>query len=317
MNIIENIKGKVRENKKKTIILTETDDRVLEAIEYILKEDLANIILLGKPSTNKYNLTNLKIVMPEESNLLNIFTNELYNLRKDKGLTIEEARKLLTTNYMYFACMLLKNNLADAIVSGAVNSSLDTFKPALQIIDKTSVIASSFMIMDIDGNRPYIFSDIALNINPTSEELSIISIDTSNSYKKIFNDIPKTSLLSYSSFSSGKGESVDKIKKAVQICNIKEPNLIIEGEVQADAALNPKTSNFKAPNSAIKGESNILIFPDLNSGNIGYKLVKEFTKGNSYGPFIQGLNKTISDLSRGCSSEEIIGTILITCLLAV
>lgn len=315
MNFIEDIKTRVKSNNKKTIILTEGyDNRVLKAIEYILKEDLADVILIGKPS---YYIPGLKIVIPEESNLLNIFTTELYNLRKHKGLTIEKSKELLLTNYMYFACMLLKYNLADSIVSGAVNTTANTFKPALQILDKTSLIASSFMIMDIPNKDPFIFSDIALNINPTSEELSTIAIDTCNSYKKIFNKDAYAALLSYSSFGSAKGDSVDKIKKTLDIIQIKKPNLYIDGEMQLDTAIDTNVAKIKAPNSIVSGKANVLIFPDLNSGNIGYKLVNRFSNAKAYGPFIQGLNKTVSDLSRGSSTEEIINTILITCLLTV
>lgn len=319
MSFIDNVKERVKNNPKKTIILTESNDnRVLEAIEYILKNDLANIILLGRLNNRNYNLKGLKIVIPEESELLDRFTIELYNLRKNKGLTIEESRKLLCDNYMYFACMLLKFNLADGIVSGASHTTSNTIRPALQILDKTSLLASTFMLMDIDNyDDVFLFSDIALNISPNSEELSNIAIDSCDSYKKIFNIEPKAALLSYSTYSSSKGDSVDRIKKSIELCKLNRPDLIIDGEMQLDCAIIPSINALKAPNSIVKGNANVLIFPDLNSGNIGYKLVNKFSNCKSYGPFIQGLNKSISDLSRGSNTEEIIGTILITCLLTV
>ena len=309
----------IKNNSKKTIILTESNDnKVLEAIEYIWENDLANIILLGKLNNTNYKLNNLKIVIPEESELLDRFTIELYNLRKNKGLTMEEARKLLCENYMYFACMLLRFNLADGVVSGASNTTSSTIKPALQILDRTSLLASTFMLMDIDNfDKIFLFSDIALNINPDSKELSNIAIDSCLSYKKIFNIEPKGALLSYSTYSSAKGESVDKIKNALELCKINRPDLLIDGEMQLDSAIIPSVNQIKAPNSIIKGDANVLIFPDLNAGNIGYKLVNRFASCKSYGPFIQGLNKVVSDLSRGSNTEEIIGTILITCLLTV
>ena len=319
MSFIDDIKERVKNNPKKTIILTESNDnRVLEAIEYILKNDLANIILLGRLNNRNYNLKGLKIVIPEESELLERFTIELYNFRKNKGLTIEESRKLLCENYMYFACMLLRFNLADGVVSGASHTTSSTIKPALQILDRTSLLASTFMLMDIDNfDKIFLFSDIALNINPNSKELSNITIDSCDSYKKIFNIEPKAALLSYSTYSSAKGESVDKIKNALELCKINRPDLLIDGEMQLDSAIIPSVNQVKAPNSIIKGDANVLIFPDLNAGNIGYKLVNRFASCKSYGPFIQGLNKVVSDLSRGSNTEEIIGTILITCLLTV
>ncbi len=231
---------------------------------------------------------------------------------------MEEARKLLCENYMYFACMLLRFNLADGVVSGASNTTSSTIKPALQILDRTSLLASTFMLMDIDNyDDVFLFSDIALNISPNSEELSNIAIDSCDSYKKIFNIEPKAALLSYSTYSSSKGDSVDRIKKSIELCKVNRPDLIIDGEMQLDSAIIPSINALKAPNSIVKGNANVLIFPDLNSGNIGYKLVNRFSNCKSYGPFIQGLNKSISDLSRGSNTEEIIGTILITCLLTV
>ena len=319
MSFIESVKERVKNNPKKTIILTESNDnRVLEAIEYILENDLANIILLGRLNNSNYKLNKLKIVIPEESELLDRFSIELYSLRKNKGLTLEETRKLLCENYMYFACMLLRFNLADGVVSGASNTTSSTIKPALQILDRTSLLASTFMLMDIDNfDKIFLFSDIALNINPNSKELSNIAIDSCLSYKKIFSIEPKAALLSYSTYSSAKGESVDKIKNALELCKINRPDLLIDGEVQLDSAIIPSVNQIKAPNSIIKGDANVLIFPDLNAGNIGYKLVNRFASCKSYGPFIQGLNKVVSDLSRGSNTEEIIGTILITCLLTV
>lgn len=319
MSFIESVKERVKNNPKKTIILTESNDnRVLEAIEYILENDLANIILLGRLNNNNYRLNKLKIVIPEESELLDRFSLELYKLRQHKGLTLEEARKLLCENYMYFACMLLRFNLADGVVSGASNTTSSTIKPALQILDRTSLLASTFMLMDIDNfDKIFLFSDIALNINPDSKGLSNIAIDSCLSYKKIFNMEPKAALLSYSTYSSAKGESVDKIKNALELCKINRPDLLIDGEMQLDSAIIPSVNQIKAPNSIIKGDANVLIFPDLNSGNIGYKLVNRFAPCKSYGPFMQGLNKIVSDLSRGSNTEEIIGTILITCLLTV
>ena len=221
---------------------------------------------------------------------------------------------LLLTNNMYFACLLLLNGIGDGIVSGATHTSMDTIRPALQLL-KSGKLVSSFFIMDIN-NKLYLFSDPALNVNPTSEELSKIGVESSYSYKRLTGMDSKTCFLSYSSYGSGKGELVDKVKEAVRLAKESNPSLLIDGELQVDAAINASVCDRKAPNSVIKGEANVLIFSDLNSGNIGYKLVKEFSHAKCYGPILQGLKKPVNDLSRGSNAEEIEGVILITCLQA-
>ncbi len=307
MNFFDNLKETVKKNEKKTIILLEDDERVLRAIEEVVKNDYCNIIFVGETS-----VPGVKVINPKE--YIDGFSKELYELRKDKGLTLEEAKELLLNNYMYFACLLLMNNVGDGIVSGASHTSMDTIKPALQLLKKDK-LASSFFIMDID-NKLYLFSDSALNVNPSSEELSIIGVESSHSYKRLTGIEPKTAFLSYSSFGSGNGESVDRVREAVSKAKILDPSLLIEGELQVDAAIDSDVANIKVPNSSLKGEANVLIFPDLNSGNIGYKLVKEFSHAKCYGPIMQGLEKPVNDLSRGCNVDEIVGTILITCLQA-
>lgn len=308
MNFMDNIKELVKNKEKKTIILTEGDDpRVVEAIEKVL--DYCNVIVIGKLIKD---IPGVKTIDPSE--YIDSFSKELYELRKEKGLTLEEAKELLMTNDMYFACMLLKNNIGDGVVSGACHSSMDTIRPALQIIKSDSLV-SSFFLIDIN-NKLYLFSDPALNVNPNSEELAKIGIESSYSYKRLTGNDSKTCFLSYSSYGSGKGELVDKVREAVKLAKEKDPSLLIDGELQVDAAINASVCDRKAPNSSLKGEANVLIFPDLNSGNIGYKLVKEFSGAKCYGPILQGLTKPVNDLSRGCSPEEIEGVILITCLQA-
>ena len=309
MNFLDSVKNIVKSNEKKAIILTEgEDERVIEAIETVI--DYCNIIVIGKLNIN---IPGVKVIDPSE--YLDSFSKKLYELRKGKGLTIEEAKELLLTNNMYFACLLLLNGIGDGIVSGATHTSMDTIRPALQLL-KSGKLVSSFFIMDINS-KLYLFSDCALNVNPSSEELASIAIESSYSYKKFTGNDSKTCFLSYSSLGSGKGESVDKVKEAVRISKEKDPSLLIEGELQLDAAVNSTVASLKAPNSIIKGEGNVLIFPDLNSGNIGYKLVKEFSNAKCYGPILQGLSKPVNDLSRGSNSDEIAGVILITCLQAL
>lgn len=309
MNFIEGIKEAVKTSKRKTIILTEGEDlRVVDAIEKV--KDYCNIIVVGKLLKD---ISGVKVLDPNE--YIDSFSKRLYELRKDKGLSLEEAKELLLSNNMYFACMLLLNGIGDGIVSGATHTSMDTIRPVLQLL-KTDSLVSSFFIIDIN-NKLYLFSDCALNINPSSEELANIGVESSYSYKRLTGIDPKTCFLSYSSLGSGKGETVDKIKNAVSIAKQIDSSLLIEGELQVDSAINKTVANLKAPNSVIKGEGNVLIFPDLNSGNIGYKLVKELCNAKCYGPILQGLKKPVNDLSRGADSEEIAGVILITCLQAL
>ena len=309
MSFIENIKNKVISNPKKTIILTEGEDiRVVDAIKKV--KDYCNIIVIGNLLEE---IPGVKVIDPSE--YIDSFSKELYELRKHKGISLEDARELLINNNMYFACMLLLNNIGDGIVSGASHTSMDTIRPALELI-KSNKMVSSFFIMDIN-DKVYLFSDPALNINPSSEELASIGIESSYSYKRLTGEEPKTCFLSYSSLGSGKGEYVDKVRKGVEIAKSMDSSLLIEGEMQVDAAVNKEVSNIKTPNSIIKGAANVLIFPDLNSGNIGYKLVKEFCNAKCYGPLLQGLNKPVNDLSRGTNSDEIAGVILLTCLQAL
>jgi phosphate acetyltransferase len=310
MNFIDNIKETIKSNDRKTIILTEGEDlRVVEAIEKVL--DYCNIIVIGKLIKD---IPGVKVIDPRE--YIDSFSKELYELRKHKGITPEDAKELLINNNMYFACMLLLNNIGDGIVSGASHPSMDTIRPALELIRAKNKLVSSFFLMDVN-NKLYLFSDPALNINPNSEELAWIGIESSHTYKKLTNKDSITAFLSYSSLGSGKGESVDKVKEAVNIARNIDPSLILDGELQVDAAINKTVSSIKAPNSRVNGEANVLIFPDINSGNIGYKLVKEFANAKCYGPILQGLNKPVNDLSRGSNSDEIVGTILLTCLQAL
>ena len=308
MSFIDNIKEIVKSKEKKTIIITEGEDiRVIEAIEKVI--DYCNIIVIGKLAKD---IKGVKVIDPNE--YIESFSKELYELRKDKGLTLEEAKELLKANNMYFACMLLLNNIGDGIVSGASHTTKETIKPALELL-KSDKIVSAFFIIDMSNNI-YLFSDVALNINPNSEELANIGVESSYSFKKITGNDSKTVFLSYSSLGSGIGESVDKVKEAVKIAKNMDSSLIIDGEMQVDAAVNKSISSIKTPNSIIKGDANVLIFPDLNSGNIGYKLVKEFANAKCYGPILQGLKKPVNDLSRGSNSDEIAGVILLTCMLS-
>jgi len=329
MSFIETIKNKAKTSIK-TIILPESEDiRVLEATSKILSQGFANIILIGnkeeieqKIKDSNINISNAQIINPKTSEKYNEYVDKLYELRKEKGMTIEKAKQLLL-DPIHFGMMMLKSNEADGLVCGACHSTADTLRPALQIL-KTSPgtkLVSAFFIMVVPDceygeNGVFIFSDSGLVENPNAEELAEIAISSSKSFKNLVDKEPKLALLSYSTYGSAKSELTEKVVTATKLLKEKEPNLVCDGELQLDAAIIPEIAKSKAPNSILKGEANTLIFPDLNAGNIGYKLVQRLAKAEAYGPLCQGIAKPVNDLSRGCSSDDIVGVVAITCVQA-
>lgn len=309
--------NEVKKYAKKRIILPETmDNRVLTAATRIVEEDLVDLILIGNKADviSKYPiLENVSWIDPNEN--IDEYINKLYSLRKDKGMTIEEAKSLIEKDYMYIACLLLLDNKADGIVSGAMHTSSDTLRPALQLIKGKEELVSSFFIMEKE-KEVYLFADCGLIPEPNSLELATIAKQSIKSYKQLIGDNPKLAFLSFSTYGSSTHKSVDKIKEATNIAKKENENCLIDGELQLDSAIIPEVAAIKCPNSPLKGEANILIFPDLNSGNIAYKLAERFGNFKAYGPLTQGLNKPVNDLSRGSSVEDIIGVILITSLQA-
>ena len=305
------------EPERKRIILPETmDNRILEAATYVLEKELVDIVLIGNKEEiiNNYpSLVKAKWIDP--SNNIDYYTNKLYELRKDKGLTIEKAKELLQKDYMYLACLLVLDNKADGIVSGACHSTSDTLRPALQLIKGKEKIVSSFFLMEKE-DKVLLFADCGLNQNPSSHELAIIGEQSIKSYEQLVGEKPKLAYLSYSTYGSSKHEMVDKVKEACEIAKGNNPNHLIDGELQVDAAIIPEIADIKCPDSPLKGEANILIFPDLNSGNIAYKLVERLAGYKAYGPLTQGLNYPVNDLSRGSTIDDIIGVIVITALQA-
>ncbi len=327
MTVMDNIKQIARSNIK-TIILPESmDSRILEAAEIIVKEKLAKIILIGNKKeiiTKRPGLKNIEIIDPEESHLTENYIAELYELRKNKGMGLEEAKKLLLTDYMYFACMLVKNNKADGIVSGACHSTSDTLRPALQIVKTApgSTLISAFFLMIVPDcvfgeNGTFVFADCALEQNPTPEKLAAIGFESAKSFESIVNKKSKTAFLSHSSYGSAKHDDVTKVVEAVKLVKEKHPDYLMDGELQFDSAIIPSVAKLKCPDSPLKGEANVLVFPDLDSANITYKAVQRLAKAEAYGPICQGMNKPINDLSRGCSVEDIVGTVAITVMQAI
>lgn len=305
--------------------------RVIKAANEVVEKSIADIILLGNKEKiekicNENNISlnnNIKIIdYLKESNMQEKFVNELYNQRKNKGVDKKNAKELVQ-NSIYFATMMLYFNMADGIVSGAVHTTTETLRPALQIIRKKEKISkvSSFFIMESENKNIgkdgiMIFSDCALIEVPTKKNLMDIANESVNSYRKFIGDDPKVAFLSYSSFGSAKGKSVYKIKEVVQKLKEKNVDYEIDGEMQFDTAVINEVAKNKAPSLKVAGNANILIFPNLEAGNIGYKIAQRIGNMKAYGPITQGMNKPVNDLSRGCSIDDIVGVIAITCVQA-
>ena len=264
----------------------------------------------------------IQIVDPETSNKLVEFANTLYDLRKHKGMSLEQAEKLVHDN-VYFATMMVKLGMADGMVSGAVHSTSDTLRPVLQIIKAKEGIktVSAFFLMEtknreMGADGVFLFADCGLNPFPDEEQLCDITLASVKSFRDLVKKEPKVAFLSYSTKGSAKGEAIDKTVRAVNMIKNMEIDFKIDGELQLDAAIIPEVASLKAPDSQVAGQANILIFPDLQAGNIGYKLAQRFGNMLAIGPITQGLNKPVNDLSRGCKKEDIVGAIAITCLQA-
>ena len=326
--IIERIIERAKQNKK-VIVLPETmDRRVLEAAEMILKYEVADLILIGKNkeielASKGLNLEKATIIDPFTSSLTEELVQLLYELRREKGMTLEQARDLLLKDYMYYACMLVKIGRADGAVSGACHSTSNTLRPALQIL-KTAPgvrLVSAFFLMvvpdcEYGDQGTFLFADSGLEQNPDSEQLAAIAGSSAASFQLLTEHSPVVAMLSHSTKGSAKHADVDKVIAATEIAKKEFPQYEIDGELQLDAAIVPSVANSKAPNSTVAGKANVLIFPDLDAGNIGYKLVQRLAKAEAYGPICQGIAKPVNDLSRGCTAEDILGVVAITAVQA-
>lgn len=328
MSFIDTIKERAKKDKK-TIVLPETmDRRIMEATEKILNENIADIILIGtveeiSRSSQGFDISRATIIDPYTSNLTEELINELVELRKSKGLTYDDAKKLLLEDYMYYACMLVKTKRADGVVSGACHSTANTLRPALQIIKTKpgTLLVSAFFLMIVPDcnygeNGTFIFADSGLEQNPTSERLAAIAASSAETFKLLVEKEPKVAMLSHSTMGSASHADVDKVVEAVKIAKANYPQYKIDGELQLDAAIVPEVAASKAPNSEVAGQANVLVFPDLDAGNIGYKLVQRLAKAEAYGPVCQGIAAPVNDLSRGCSADDIVGVVAITAVQA-
>jgi len=329
MSFIETIKEKAKKEIK-TIVLPEGSDiRTLKAASIVQQENYANLIILGDKtkieemaSTNNLDISKATIINPIESEKYETYVQLFYELRKAKGMTLEKARETIKDE-TYFGMMMVKNGDADGLVSGACHSTSDTLRPALQILKTApgTKLVSAFFVMVVPNceygeNGIFIFSDSGLNEYPDADALSEIAISSANSFKQLVGSEPKVAMLSYSTYGSAHSPLTDKVVEASKLLKEKAPDLISDGELQLDAAIIPEIAASKAPGSPVQGKANTLIFPDLDAGNIGYKLVQRLAKAEAYGPLCQGIAKPVNDLSRGCSAEDIAGVIAITAVQA-
>ena len=325
MSFIETLKEKAKKDIKTVVLPEATDVRVLEAADKIGKESFAKVILVGnedevikKAKENNLDISKAKIVDPEKSENKEKYIETFYELRKAKGMTEEEARNKMK-DPVYFGMMMVKCEDADGLVSGAAHSTADTLRPALQILKTApgTKLVSAFFLMVVPDceygeNGVFIFADSGLNENPDSDKLSEIAISSAKSFKQLVGKEPKIGMLSYSTYGSAKSELTEKVIEATNLLKEKAPELKADGELQLDAAIVPEVGRSKAKGSEVAGYCNTLVFPDLNSGNIGYKLVQRLGKAEAYGPLCQGIAKPVNDLSRGCSSDDIVGVVAIT-----
>ena len=328
MSFIEDIKRRAKSKKMRIVLPESMDKRVMEAASIAIEEDIADIIIIGKDDVLKetakgFDISKATIIDPDTSEITEELINKLVEIRKNKGLTYDEAIKYLLTDYMYYACMLVKTGRADGVVSGACHSTANTLRPALQII-KTKpgvLLVSAFFLMvvpncEYGANGTFIFADAGLEQNPTPERLAAIAGSSAESFKLLVQNEPIVAMLSHSTKGSAKHADVDKVVEATRIAKTNFPQFKIDGELQLDAAIVPSVAASKAPDSEVAGHANVLVFPDLDAGNIGYKLVQRLAKAEAYGPITQGIDAPINDLSRGCSAEDVVGVIAITAVQA-
>lgn len=325
--IVKKIIDRAKENKKRIVLPETTDKRILEAAYISAKENIADIILIGNEEEIKkiyaemnIDITNVdfKIIDPKTSEKTKKYVEEFYELRKHKGMTIEKAESIILDN-VYFATMMVKLDEADGMVCGAIHSTADTLRPALQIIKQAENIntVSAFFLMqthntDLGSNGVFVFGDCGLVEFPTEEQLIDISIASAKSFKNLVNEEPLVAFLSYSTKGSAKSEAITKTQNVVERLSKLDVGFEFDGELQLDAAIIPEVAKLKAPESKVAGKANVLIFPDLEAGNIGYKMAQRFGNAIALGPITQGLKKPINDLSRGCNVKEVIGAIAIT-----
>jgi phosphate acetyltransferase len=328
VGFIENIKKRAIEAKKCIVLPESYERRTVEATHKILEEGLAKVVLIGKEEEIKkvadgLNIDNAIFVDPNSFEKMDEYIDTLVELRKKKGMTKEQAEKLLKEDSLYLGVMMVKQGFADGMVAGAINATANVLRPSLQILKTApgTKLVSAFFVMvvpdcEYGANGTFVFSDAGLVQNPNAEELAAIAGSSAKSFELLVGEEPIVGMLSHSSKGSASHPDVDKVVEATKLAKEQNPNVKIDGEFQLDAAIVPSVGSAKAPNSEIAGKANVLIFPDLDSGNIGYKLTQRLAKAEAYGPVTQGIAKPVNDLSRGCSAEDIVGVVAITAVQA-
>ncbi|MBQ3378724.1 MAG: phosphate acetyltransferase [Clostridia bacterium] len=325
MDFLGNMK-KLAASDVKTIVLPEgIEPRVINAAAQVAKEGFSKVVLLGnekeiadKAKEIGADIAGIPVIDPEKSPKFADYVDTFYEMRKAKGITREEAANLMK-DVLYYGVMMVEKGDADGMVAGSINSTGNTLRPALQILKTAPGVkyVSSFMVVVVPNctlgdNGTFVFSDCGLTIDPDADNLAEIAIASAKSYKAVLKSEPRVAMMSYSTYGSGKGASADKVREAVKLAKERAPELMLDGELQADASLIESVGQLKAPGSKVAGYANCLIFPDLQSANIGYKLVQRLAKAEAYGPILQGIKKPVNDLSRGCSAEDIVGVVAIT-----
>jgi len=328
MAIIDEIKAKAKADKK-TIVLPESmDKRTFEAAVKITKEGIANVVLIGTPDEiakngEGFDLTGITVVDPFNDPNKQKYIDKFVELRAKKGVTPEQAQEQMEKDYMYYACLMCKCGDADGVVSGACHSTGNTIRPALQLLKTKPGIksVSGFFLMETEAkqygeNGTFVFADCAVNTDFDSEKLAEIAVLSAESFKSFVGAEPKVAMLSYSTKGSAKHDDVTKVAEAVKIANETHPEIKLDGELQLDAALDPTVAALKAPGSSVAGHANTLVFPSLEAGNIGYKLVQRLAGAGAYGPVLQGLSMPVNDLSRGCYADDIVAVVAMTAVQA-
>ena len=330
MAYIDLIKERAKRDIKTIVLPESTDKRTLIAASKILEEGIANIIMIGNEEKImdgagwlEVDLEGCQVVDPKATDKLDHYVELLYETRKAKGMTMEKAREILLTDPLTFGVMMVKANDADGMVAGACHATADVLRPSLQIL-KTAPgvkLVSGFFIIDVPDceyghNGTFLFADCGLNQDPTAEELAAIADTSAKSFKTLVGAKPMIAMLSHSTKGSAKHPLVDKVVEATMIAKEQYPSLTIDGELQTDAALVPGVAKSKAPGSDVAGKANVLVFPNLDAANIGYKLVQRLGKAEAYGPMLQGIAKPVNDLSRGCDWQDIVGVVALTAVQA-
>lgn len=328
MALFDRLIRSAQENKQRIVLAEGTEPRTLKAAEMIIRDGVANIILIGNPDEIRAKAAELELthidsatlVDPQDAEFTEKYAQLFYELRKSKGVTIDDARRKVL-DPLYLGCLMIKNGDADGQVSGALHTTGDVLRAAFQVIKPKqgiSVVSGAFVMLLPEG-CPYgtdgilVFADCAVVPSPTAEELAQIAVSAAETAKNIACIDPRVAILSFSTKGSAKNPAVDKVIEATRIAHEMAPELPLDGELQADAAIVPSVAAQKAPQSDIAGKANVLVFPSLNVGNITYKLVQRLSGAQAVGPILQGLAKPVNDLSRGCSPEDIYKTIVITC----